>query len=357
MRLHSLVAVPHHQALGFVAAVCVGDGLGQLKDVGEFLDGTSPLGADVAHLLFDSVGQQAALRGVHGHVHPGQTPACEALGVPPEQASLGKHLPEAGLALHVHPEKDDQHHEQDDCKHDLEEPGGNGLHAPRVCFAFQVTRPFQDKTVWAIPDCVVMSAQTWVNGALGVGAVGVLLDSTVFHGIQSSRSNPGFLDERATANGILVSGALLWPVLFSTVVGYSALWTSPLLLVGFVIPVILILSQLLTGRSATDDTRSPDNERRVEAQILLSSALSIGILLLNLHSDKAHSKEGMKVLILAVVLCLALVVPSASLAQKATGRKILVQAVQRVCLDMAVGLVVTGVVLSVFEPVKSVASE
>lgn len=187
-----------------------------------------------------------------------------------------------------------------------------------------------------------------VNGSLGVGAAFVLADSWFGQGLKNHASRTQYLDDRAAANGIIAAGTLMWPVVFDSVFGYSILKSNPASLVGLVGPMLLGVLQIGSSRSLLDEPASPDETRRSEAGIVVSAALSIGILLLSRGKNSPEVVLGLEAILLAVILSVTVVVPAASLGQKQNGTQIVIQAGQRVALNYAVGLVLAGVILAAF---------
>jgi hypothetical protein len=187
-----------------------------------------------------------------------------------------------------------------------------------------------------------------VNGSLGVGAAFVLADSWFGQGLKNHASRTQYLDDRAAANGIITAGTLLWPLVFDAVFGYQALVSNPTTLIGLVGPIFLGALQIGSSRALVDEPASPDESRRTEAQIVVSAALSIGILLLSREKNSPQVMLGLEAILLAVILSVTVVVPAASLGQKQNGTQIVIQSGQRVALNYAVGLVLTGVILAAF---------
>lgn len=200
-----------------------------------------------------------------------------------------------------------------------------------------------------------MSLKAWINGTLGVGAAAILTDAFFAHGLRAHAAKPGFLDDRAISNGILTAGALMWPVLFDALFGYETLAHKPAAAIGLAVPLLLTTLQLGSSKSFDDDAGSPDDQRRAEAQIVVSAALSVGILMLN-RSRTSDTQEGLEAILMAVVLAVAVIIPSASLGQKKHGTKLVVQSGQRVALNYAIGLVVLGVLLAAFAKNAGTAS-
>lgn len=200
------------------------------------------------------------------------------------------------------------------------------------------------------------------NVGLAAAGAAAIADGTWGHGLHPSCTPPGRLDDRATANGILLGSGFLWPVVFDMVVGYHRALESPIVAAGLLVPLGLVGLQMSSSTSL-QDRNAPDDSRRVEAQIVISTAFSIGLLLLNLRNVAgphtptpgggiaglaSMSRTGLIAIVIAVLICLVIVVPAASLGGNSgkSDDTIIVQTVQRAGLNYSFGLVLAGVLLA-----------
>lgn len=192
-----------------------------------------------------------------------------------------------------------------------------------------------------------LSARAIANGSLLGAALGILWDSQETGRILTCpKTTGGFLRGKGISNGVLASGILVWPVLFDLAVGYDQIVENPLLALGLVGPMVLSAMQLLSTRPDNDEAVNPSPDtRRSEAGIIISAALSIGLLLLNSQNREAIA-DGMRLLVVAVLLSLLVVVPTTSLSHRPSGSHAVVASTQRTSLNFALGFLLTGVLIA-----------
>ncbi len=187
-----------------------------------------------------------------------------------------------------------------------------------------------------------------LNSSLTVGAAALLADGEM----QGMGTGDWYHDDKATANSVLAAGALLWPVAFDAIVGYDKIGTLPTIGLGFCIPLVLGMFNLAGPRSVHCDKATNDADRRVEAQSIIQAAFAAGILLFN-SSDGFLQQRGIRIIMFAILMCVAAVIPQGILGNGISGERIVLQAAQRVTLNWSIGLIVVGMLTAVPSQVKT----
>lgn len=184
--------------------------------------------------------------------------------------------------------------------------------------------------------------QRVINASLVAAAAAVMFDAEN-QGISDppNGQEKNHLDDKARANAVLAASALLWPVAFDYLVGYDKLG-SPSALAGFSVPLGLGVLNLRGGNSATCEKRTKDSDRRAEAQSIIQAAFATGILLFN-STDRFLQQRGIRLIMFAVLLCVAIVIPQGILGDGPSGDKLVVQAMQRGALNWSIGLIIVGI--------------
>lgn len=147
-------------------------------------------------------------------------------------------------------------------------------------------------------------------------------------------------------------GVLFWPVLFDIVVGYDVLMKHPYAFLGFLWPLMMGLIDMRASadRTLLDVTDKHGNVRigtfRADVGVIVTTAFAMGSLMSS-KSDVGSARLASPLIMFALVLCLAFVLPAGDAADGASFRHtVTVQSVQKVALNYAVGFVLTGIALA-----------
>jgi hypothetical protein len=170
-------------------------------------------------------------------------------------------------------------------------------------------------------------ARTFVNVGLAVSSAVVVQRSTIA---------PIDIRDEMVGTGLFAASGLLWPIMFDWLIGYQELIENPKIAFGFMLPLILTV-QNLQGSDIENFDRQADS-RQSEAQALISAVFSIGIL----NLDQSLREEGIGYIMLAILLCVAVVIPRGLMRPRNPQQKYFVQAYQRAGLNYAVGFLLIG---------------
>jgi hypothetical protein len=142
---------------------------------------------------------------------------------------------------------------------------------------------------------------------------------------------------------ITSTSVAVWPTLFNTTIGYDKLIKYPRLSFGFLWPIGISLIELSSVvsrpplRGGRDAIMQRANSLNADAQAIISAAFAVGALLSGLKSA-----AGTHIIMYALILSLALVIPNIALPHTAIGQSI-VNSVQNVALNYAIGFIITGI--------------
>ena len=163
---------------------------------------------------------------------------------------------------------------------------------------------------------------------------------------------------RIVLNGVFAVGILLWPLLFDVVVGFDKLdmasgTASVLVAVGFLWPVVLIMVDMLhvcrrKKYADAHESRSREDELRGNANILIGGAWALGALLSVVKGstgDYPQSREGAKIILVALLLCIGFVIPTASNPARSYESN-MIRSGQKTMLNFAIGLFISGIAVS-----------
>lgn len=179
-----------------------------------------------------------------------------------------------------------------------------------------------------------------LNTSLLAGATVVVADGAI-----RARMNTGHMTDALRAqilsNSVNTAGALVWPVLFDFTVGIDKVIERPRLSMGFIWPELMAILDsyfvMQVAPTSTEEARGRSQALNMDAQAIISAAFAMGALLSGLKSA-----AGTHVIMFALIMSLALVIPSVSTPSH-TQDHIIVQAFQRSALNYSMGYIITGI--------------
>lgn len=158
---------------------------------------------------------------------------------------------------------------------------------------------------------------------------------------------------RIYLTGSLMVGVLFWPILWNVALGKghlnggARLLGAPKLLLGFAWPLVMLIGDLnYASKKLKDPTFFEALNRlgylQTDANTIITAAFAIGTLLVTLK--KSRKAQGVNVVMYALLLCVAFVIPSSE--APATSRtSIIIRTCQKVCLNYAIGFIISGITL------------
>lgn len=165
---------------------------------------------------------------------------------------------------------------------------------------------------------------------------------------------------RLIFNAILTIGVLAWPIVFDVTVGLDKLMMQPRLLIGFMWPVVVSLTELqyacqlpaTTGPKGRAVALFQHTNLTTDIGSIIAIAIAMGRLLLT----KSKNYELMSQMIMyAMVFCIAFVVPTLQVPPE-TREAVMWRSMQKVMLTYAIGFTVSGISTDLLENVMPVTS-
>lgn len=148
---------------------------------------------------------------------------------------------------------------------------------------------------------------------------------------------------------VFASGAIAWPLLWLLVVGKRNLTKHPFIIAGLIWPLVMTaldMNLLVHGehpRSGTSDKFHIEGLKSSGGGIV-SISFALGSLLVA-QMDREASNAASPILMFALLLCMAFVVPETALSPRSFTAQT-TEAVQKVFVNYSTGLVITGVTLA-----------
>ena len=138
-------------------------------------------------------------------------------------------------------------------------------------------------------------------------------------------------------------GVLLWPLLFHATLGMESLNTSKILILPFLWPIALGLFDLMNSDSQTCETEKRwwMSSKTMDANALAGMTFALGSVL-SVNMDKRLSQSVTPVLMMALAICIALIIPSPAMSP-GSQRHSVVNAVQKVSVHYAIGLLLAAI--------------
>ena len=181
------------------------------------------------------------------------------------------------------------------------------------------------------------------------GMVWVLLDTHTQLRVHAKAEQLNDEVMRYYVNAVLALGLLLWPLIWDAAVGggLARLATQPKLFLALLWPLVMVLVDLQYVRNRSQDALFFESLHRVgylqsDANTIITAAFAIGTLITSVH--KQNKGEGVRVVMYALLLCVAFVIPTSDV--PVTSRAaLIVRSGQKVCLNYAIGFVIAGIML------------
>jgi hypothetical protein len=147
---------------------------------------------------------------------------------------------------------------------------------------------------------------------------------------------------------VSVVALLLWPAIFHAIVGLRTLEVSPYTLAGFAWPVVMIAYLSMTEckeHEVESMAHKRISDQRHTATNIIAAAFAVGALL-NVVRNNKSSVQGANIMLASLVLLIAFVVPSIVDSDVRQPGQAAIRAAQRHVLHYAIGLFVTGIIVT-----------
>lgn len=169
--------------------------------------------------------------------------------------------------------------------------------------------------------------------------------------VHAQRGDARHLQEKGqtVATGVSTVALLLWPLVFNALVGFNTLKTSPVLLIAYLWTVALIAWEILTSNRDWETPEEADqrsSSTKMNANVLIGAAWAVGSLLTVVSRSSKQSEHGARILLVALVLCVAFVIPMMVDIDLRSPVAKTMRGLQRTALQYSVGLFVAGITIS-----------
>lgn len=155
---------------------------------------------------------------------------------------------------------------------------------------------------------------------------------------------------RILSSGITAAMLIFWPILFGLVVGWHVVAKNPIVIVGFIWAAVILVWDIYTS-CAHPETGSDAQKRvadtKTNANIIVGAAWAVGALLAVINTQgRTQPARGARILLMALVMCIAFVIPIILDIDPRTLMARSVRAAQRSVLQYSIGLFVAGIIVS-----------
>lgn len=165
-------------------------------------------------------------------------------------------------------------------------------------------------------------------------------------------------DEMMLMQTTLCVGMLVWPVVWDTLIGYDSLRQKPVLLLAFLWPILISLYQMMDREHDEDEDLSNAEKRRKikimgvqgDASTLISIAFAMGSIFMvmpHISPNKKMIRNAAYIVVVALLFCIALVLPTANNVINSQGYTHLFRNVQRVAINYSLGLIMAALLIVV----------
>ena len=174
---------------------------------------------------------------------------------------------------------------------------------------------------------------------------GTLVIAAVIYLIEQKMTRDDLYKEKTKLynNGILLASIVVWPWVFSQVVGFNQLQGK--MWFPFLWPTLLIVYAMAqnTAKESPETAFQRHNEIKSNANGLIAAAFALGTLLSVVQGNQ--SKEGAQVLMISLLMCIGFLLPS-PMGSPTSYKAAVVRTGQQSVFHMALGLFMSGIFLS-----------
>lgn len=158
---------------------------------------------------------------------------------------------------------------------------------------------------------------------------------------------------------IAFGSVMLWPVLFDMAVSYRSATSTVFVFIGFLWPIVMgYLDILAADEKSIIDVLDDKNEFRIgtfraDISVIVSAAFAIASLLTS-QLEVSVSRASSPLILYGILLCLVFLSPPSDNANGVNfNQTVAMQAAQKVCLNYAVGFVITGIAIGMAHSSKT----
>ena len=146
---------------------------------------------------------------------------------------------------------------------------------------------------------------------------------------------------------IWISALLVWVILYELIVGYDTIQETPLVLIGFVWPMILIGFDIfmISHQTYAHESKKMKQTMQLDSNAISGLAFAVaGVLSTNIGKDFAKAASPM--LTAVTLICLAFVLPNPGV-QVDSIAGIAITSIQKVCLTFCIGLLASALCINI----------
>lgn len=162
-------------------------------------------------------------------------------------------------------------------------------------------------------------------------------------------------DDYLLNKSVLLTGILLWPVIWDWVVGYDSLVSYPYLYIALLWPIVLLFFQMYD--STHDYMEDVENVRiqrmnlikgiQGDSGTIISIAFAMGTIFIVMSRlcEERVSQKSVRIIIVALLICISLIVPTTHYADNSQKYSVFVRHSQRVFVNYAIGFIMASLLI------------
>lgn len=213
-----------------------------------------------------------------------------------------------------------------------------------------------------VPKVKSMRLQDVSRHLVNAGLLSIVL--LVAYDCYSSLTAPGLVRDpqnnmKFLSASIAFGSVVLWPVLFDMAVSYRTATSTVFVFIGFIWPIVMgYLDIQAADEKSIIDVLDDKHEFRIgtfraDISVIVSAAFAIATLLTS-QFEVSVSRASSPLILYGILLCLVFLSPPSDNANGVNfNQTVAMQAAQKVCLNYAVGFVITGIAIGMANGSKS----
>jgi hypothetical protein len=195
----------------------------------------------------------------------------------------------------------------------------------------------------------------WINGILLALGIAVLVFPGNLFSRHSRHLGQRGDDDTVVHYSVLLAGMFLWPVIWDLALGYEILSKNKALWFAFLWPMVLCLFQMYDYSWDTqEDVETVENQRqttilgvKADSGTIISIAFAMGTIFLVMSrvGDEQALAQAAKLAMIALLICIALIVPTAQYMDNNQKYTVFVRKAQRVFVNYSTGFIMAALLI------------
>lgn len=151
---------------------------------------------------------------------------------------------------------------------------------------------------------------------------------------------------------VITIGTLLWPIIWYLTIGFTSIKTCSVLLIAFLFPILLGVFQLYDiYYDKCEDIQDHQQQRtsliggiQTDNATIISFAFAMGALFFILK-DRENLYPSIKMVIIALIICIALIVPTQNFVDNNQRYTTYIRVAQRIFMNYALGFILAALLI------------